>query len=56
MSSEVSDETAFSRASWRVGIKAVVGRVDEWDALGEAVSSGTEPRSVAEPNIQIISR
>ena len=34
VSSEVSDETAFPRALWRVRVMAVVGRVDGWDALG----------------------
>ena len=51
MSSEVSDETAFPRASWRVRVMEVVGRVYGWEALGKAVSSKTEPRSVAEPNV-----
>ena len=51
VSSEVSDETAFPRALWRVGVMTVVGRVDGWEALGKAVSSETEPRSVGEPNI-----
>ena len=50
MSSEASDETDFPRASWRVGVLVVVGRVDWWEALGKAVSAETEPRSVAEPN------
>ena len=49
MSSEVSDETAFTRASWRVWVIVVVGRVNEWEALGKAVSAEAEPRSVAEP-------
>ena len=49
MSSDVSDETAFSRASWRVGVMDVVGRVDRWEALGKAVSVESEPRSAAEP-------
>ena len=56
MSSEVSDETAFPRASWRVRLVAVVGRVDGWEALGKAVSAETEPRSAAEPNISSLSR
>ena len=51
MSSEASDETAFPRASWRVGVKEVVGRVDAWEALGKAVPAETEPRSVAEPSV-----
>ena len=45
MSSEVSDESAFPRASWTVGVMVVVGRVDEWEALGKAVSAEAEPRS-----------
>ena len=49
VSSEVSDETAFPRASWRVGLVAVAGRVDGWEALGKGVLVETEPRSVAEP-------
>ena len=32
-------------------VLVVVGRVDGWDALGKAVSSGAEARSEAEPNI-----
>ena len=51
MSSEVSDETAFPRALWRVGVVVMVGRVDGWEALGKAVSAETEQRSVAEPNV-----
>ena len=51
MSSEVSDETAFPRASWRVGVLGAVGRVDGWEALGKAVSAETEPRSAAQPNV-----
>ena len=54
MSSEVSDKTDFPRASWRVGVMDVVGRVIGWEALGKAVSAETEPRSVAEPNIRLI--
>ena len=34
----------------------VVGRVDGWEALGKAVSSEAEPRSVAKPNIPCPSR
>ena len=56
MSSEVSDETAFPRALRRVGVVAVGGRVDGWEALGKAVSAETEPRSVAEPNIHMKGR
>ena len=56
MSSEVSDETAFPRASWRVRVMEVGGRVDGWEALGKAVLAEAEPRSVAEPNIFRISR
>ena len=56
MSSEVSDETAFPRALWRVRLVVVVGRVDGWEALGNAVLAEAEPRSVAEPNIFRISR
>ena len=48
MSGEVSDETAFPRASLRVN----VGRIDVWKALGEAVSAENEPRSVAETYFQ----
>ena len=51
LSSEASIETAFPRASWRVRVKGAVGRGDEWDALGKAVSTEAEPPSVAEPNI-----
>ena len=51
MSGEASVETAFPRASWRVGVGEVVGRVHGWDALGKAVSAEAEPRSVAEPYI-----
>ena len=51
MSSEASDETAFPRALWRVGMGAVVGRVDGWEALRKAVSAEAEPRSAAEPYI-----
>ena len=51
MSSEVSDETAFPRASWRVRVVAVVGRVEGWVALGKAVSAKAEPRSAAEPSV-----
>ena len=29
----------------------MVGREDEWEALGKAVSAESEPRSVAEPNV-----
>ena len=47
MSSEVSAETAFPRASWRVGMAVVGGRVDGWEVLGKAVSAEAEPRSVA---------
>ena len=58
MSSEVSDETAFPRASWRVGVMVVGvgGRVYGWETLGKAVSAEAEPRSVAEPNIFRINR
>ena len=56
MSREVSDETAFHRASWRVRVMEVVGRVKGWEALGKAVSAEIEPRSVAEPNTFRISR
>ena len=56
MSSEASDETAFPRALWRVGVLEVVGRVNGWEALGKAVSSEAEPRSAAEPNICRLSR
>ena len=56
VSSEVSDETAFPRASWWVGVLEVGSRVDGWEALGKAVSAETEPRSVAEPNISTSSR
>ena len=48
MSSEVSDENAFPRASWRVRGVAVAGRADGWEALGKAVSAEIEPRIVAE--------
>ena len=51
MSSEVSAESAFPRALWRVRLGAVVGRVYGWEALGRAVAAETEPRSVAEPNV-----
>ena len=51
MSSEAVAETAFPRASWKVRVVALVGRVDVWEALGKAVSSETESRSLAEPNI-----
>ena len=51
VSREASDETAFPRALWRVGVLAVVGRVLGWEALGKAVSAENEPWSVAEPNI-----
>ena len=56
MSSEASDETAFPRASWRVRVMEVVGRVKGWEALGKAVSAEVEPRRVAEPNVFRISR
>ena len=56
MSSEASDETAFPRASWRVEVVVVEGRVDGWEALGKAVSAEAEPRSEAEPNILCPSR
>ena len=56
MSREVSDETAFPRALWRVGVVALEDRVDGWEALGKAVSAEAEPRSVAEPNICKTSR
>ena len=56
MSSEVSDETAFPRASWRARVLVVEGRVDGCEALGKAVSSETEPRSVAEPNTALLIR
>ena len=56
MSSEVSDETAFHRALWRVWLVAVAGGVSGWEALGKAVSAETEPRSVAEPNLSLSSR
>ena len=56
MSSEVSDETAFPRASWRVWVKAVVGRVLGWEDLGKAVSAEIEPQSAAEPNFHSPSR
>ena len=48
MSSEASDETAFPRASWWVGVMEVRGGVQGWEALGKAVSAGAEPRRVAE--------
>ena len=51
VSSEVSGETAFPRASWRDWAKGVVGRGYGREALGKAVSSEAEPRSVAEPNV-----
>ena len=54
--SEVSDETALPRASWRVRVLGVVGRVRGWEALGKAVSAETEPRSAAEPNVSCRSR
>ena len=56
VSSEASDETAFPRALWRVGMVAELGRVDGWEALGKAVLAETEPRSVAEPNVLSPSR
>ena len=52
VSSEAPDETAFPRASWRVRVVAVVGRVDR----REAVLAGAEPRRVAETNDLGISR
>ena len=55
VSREVSDETAFPRASWRVRVIEVVGKVG-WEALGKAVSADVEPRSVEEPNVFRISR
>ena len=55
LSSEASDETAFPRASWSVGVLVVVGRVDGWEALRKAVSAEAEPRSVAEPNVSRLS-
>ena len=51
VSSEASDETAFTRASWRVRGMAVRGRAEGWDALGKAVSSEAEPWSAAEPYV-----
>ena len=56
VSSEVTDETAFPRASWRVGILEVGGRDLVREALGKAVSAETEPRSAAEPNTLCPSR
>ena len=56
VSSEVSDETAFPRASWRARVLVVVGRVDGWEALGKAISAEAEPRSAAEPSISRFSR
>ena len=56
MSSAVSDETAFPRASWRVRVMEVGGRVDGWEALWKAVLAKAEPRSVAKPNVSRISR
>ena len=53
VSSEASGETAFPRASWRVGVVAAGGRVDGLKALGKAVLAEAEPRSLAEPNTPI---
>ena len=50
MSGEVSDKTAFPRASsWRVGVM-----VDDWEALRKAVLAETEPRSIVEPNVSTV--
>ena len=53
MSSEISDETAFPRASNRARAMEMVGKGDGWEALEKAVSDETEPRGVAEPNFWV---
>ena len=50
MSNEAVDETAFSRASWRGRVVAVESKVDEWEALGKAVSAGASESCHPTPN------